>query len=178
MNNLLRCWLCAMFLIWNAPNSTAMTHSAADVGGQSTLWQIGKFDHSSGEFHSSYGVDYASPSSDVVFTVGKSRDKDWFRFQPGRRTQSLADAFIHLALTSYCRGHSAGRICCGSQSCMRRRDFPLCKSTSTAIQAIFISIPGSITLRATGKARLSRRLRTRKKRSTFPHAGFAPAKMF
>ena len=83
MENLLRCLLCATFLIWNAPNSAAIAPGAADESGLSTLWQIGKFDHSSGEFHSSYGVDYANPSSDVDFVDGKSTDNDWLRFQPG-----------------------------------------------------------------------------------------------
>lgn len=50
---------------------------------QQTVWQIGAFDDSSREFHDSFGVDYASRHSDVLFTVGKSADKDWLRFQPG-----------------------------------------------------------------------------------------------
>jgi alpha-mannosidase len=48
-----------------------------------TVWQIGAIDDSSHEFHDSFGVDYASPSSDPVFTVGVSTPKDWLRFQPG-----------------------------------------------------------------------------------------------
>ncbi len=46
------------------------------------LWQIGRFDDSSQEFRSQ-NINYASPSSDVVYTVGVSRDSDWPRFQPG-----------------------------------------------------------------------------------------------
>lgn len=50
---------------------------------QRTVWQIGQFDDSSREFHDSFGVDYASASSDVVYAVGKSTARDWMRFQPG-----------------------------------------------------------------------------------------------
>jgi alpha-mannosidase len=49
---------------------------------QHTVWQIGRFDDSSQEFRSQ-GIDYASPKSDVVYTVGSSHDEDWVRFQPG-----------------------------------------------------------------------------------------------
>ena len=61
---------------------------------QQTVWQIGAFDDSSHEFHDSFGVDYASPRSDVVFTVGKSTDKDRMRFQPGL-ANGLAGARQH-----------------------------------------------------------------------------------
>ncbi|MEO6982833.1 MAG: polysaccharide lyase family protein, partial [Edaphobacter sp.] len=50
---------------------------------QRTIWQIGQFDDSSREFHDSFGVDYASASSDVNYVVGKSTARDWLRFQPG-----------------------------------------------------------------------------------------------
>lgn len=46
------------------------------------LWQIGKFDDSSQEFRSQ-GVDYSDPRSDVIYTIGKSSEADWLRFQPG-----------------------------------------------------------------------------------------------
>lgn len=46
------------------------------------LWQIGKFDDSSQEFRSQ-GIDYNSLGSAVVYTVGKSHEADWPRFQPG-----------------------------------------------------------------------------------------------
>lgn len=49
---------------------------------QRLVWQIGKFDDSSQEFKSQ-DIDYSSPSSDVIYTVGKSSDGDWLRFQPG-----------------------------------------------------------------------------------------------
>ena len=49
---------------------------------EKTLWTIGTFDGSSGEFKSQ-DINYADPNSDPVFVVGKSRDKDWYRFQPG-----------------------------------------------------------------------------------------------
>jgi len=48
-----------------------------------TVWQIGTFDHSSGEFRDSHGVDFADKSSDVDFHVGSSTPADWMRFQPG-----------------------------------------------------------------------------------------------
>src|SRR5208282_3855112 len=47
-----------------------------------TLWKIGKFDGSSGEFKSQ-DIDYANPKSDPVYMVGQSSDRDWYRFQPG-----------------------------------------------------------------------------------------------
>jgi alpha-mannosidase len=53
----------------------------ANATGQ-TLWKIGTFDGSSGEFKSQ-DINYADPKSDPVFVVGESRDKDWYRFQPG-----------------------------------------------------------------------------------------------
>jgi alpha-mannosidase len=83
MRTLLRCLLCAVCLLWNAPNSRALAPEPVKASGVSTLWQIGRFDFSSGEFHSNFGVDYANPSSDVDFVVGKSSDSDWLRFQPG-----------------------------------------------------------------------------------------------
>ena len=56
---------------------TALAHSE-----ERTLWKIGSFDKSSGEFKSQ-GIDYTDPKSDLVFVVGKSSDQDWYRFQPG-----------------------------------------------------------------------------------------------
>jgi alpha-mannosidase len=47
-----------------------------------TLWQIGTFNESSGEFRSQ-DIDYADPKSDPVYVVGKSSEQDWLRFQPG-----------------------------------------------------------------------------------------------
>ena len=47
------------------------------------IWEIGKFDASSGEFRSQ-GIDYNKKESDPVYRVGKSKDsEDWPRFQPG-----------------------------------------------------------------------------------------------
>ena len=55
----------------------------ADAGAtEQTIWKIGIFDGSSGEFKSQ-DINYADPKSDPVFVVGESRDKDWYRFQPG-----------------------------------------------------------------------------------------------
>jgi alpha-mannosidase len=56
---------------------TAAAHAA-----EKTLWKIGTFDGSSGEFKSQ-DIHYSDPKSDPVFVVGQSRDKDWYRFQPG-----------------------------------------------------------------------------------------------
>jgi hypothetical protein len=47
-----------------------------------SVWKIGSFDYSSGEFRSQ-GIDYADPKSDPVFVVGQSASADWYRFQPG-----------------------------------------------------------------------------------------------
>ncbi len=60
----------------------AATLPADGYATEKTLWKIGTFDGSSGEF-TSQGIDYADPKSNPVFVVGKSRDKDWYRFQPG-----------------------------------------------------------------------------------------------
>ena len=48
-----------------------------------TIWAVGVFNHSSGEFRNEAGIDYADPKSDPVFVVGQSKDSDWYRFQPG-----------------------------------------------------------------------------------------------
>lgn len=61
---------------------------------QHTVWQIGQFDDSSREFHDSFGVNYASASSDVVYVVGKSTARDWLRFQPGP-ANGLAGGRLH-----------------------------------------------------------------------------------
>jgi alpha-mannosidase len=60
----------------------AATLRAAANAIEKTLWTIGTFDGSSGEFKSQ-DINYADPKSDPVFVVGESRDKDWYRFQPG-----------------------------------------------------------------------------------------------
>lgn len=56
--------------------------TAAARASEKTLWKIGTFDGSSGEFKSQ-DINYPDPKSDPVFVVGKSGDKDWYRFQPG-----------------------------------------------------------------------------------------------
>ena len=49
-----------------------------------TVWEIGKFDHSSNEFRNSQGYDYVGTVADAIFTVGVSDvAKDFPRFQPG-----------------------------------------------------------------------------------------------
>jgi len=63
--------------------SLALAGALASAAAQPhVLWQIGRFDDSSQEFRSQ-GIDYASPSSDVIYTAGVSHDSDWIRFQPG-----------------------------------------------------------------------------------------------
>lgn len=58
------------------------------------LWQIGKFDASSGEFRSQ-GIDYANAESDPLYRVGQSRDaEDWPRFQPGN-ANGMAGGRLH-----------------------------------------------------------------------------------
>jgi alpha-mannosidase len=59
-----------------------VTLAAAAHADEKTLWKIGTFDGSSGEFKSQ-DINYADPKSDPVFVVGQSSDKDWYRFQPG-----------------------------------------------------------------------------------------------
>ena len=60
----------------------AVALTAAAHATNKTLWKIGTFDGSSGEFKSQ-DIDYSDPKSDPVFVVGQSSDKDWYRFQPG-----------------------------------------------------------------------------------------------
>jgi alpha-mannosidase len=61
---------------------TAATLATVAHATEKALWKIGAFDGSSGEFKSQ-DINYADPGSDLVFVVGRSRDKDWYRFQPG-----------------------------------------------------------------------------------------------
>jgi alpha-mannosidase len=61
---------------------TSVILTAAAHATEKTLWKIGTFDGSSGEFKSQ-DIDYSDPKSDPVFVVSQSRDKDWYRFQPG-----------------------------------------------------------------------------------------------
>ena len=80
----------------------AVAHSA-----ERTLWKIGNFDASSGEFRSQ-GIDYTDPKSDPVFVVGKSGNQDWYRFQPGP-ANGMTGARLHpftirFSLTSAPRG--------------------------------------------------------------------------
>ena len=49
---------------------------------EQTLWEIGKFDQSSAEFHRK--VDFPNPNDNPIFTVGTGDpSKDWPRRQPG-----------------------------------------------------------------------------------------------
>ena len=60
----------------------AVATSVAAHAADRSIWKIGEFNASSGEFRSQ-DIDYADPKSDPVYVVGKSADKDWYRFQPG-----------------------------------------------------------------------------------------------
>ena len=59
------------------------------------MWQIGRFDASSGEFNSGVDpvtgeqtIDHTDPSQDPVFVPGKSDpSKQWYAFQPGTRNR-------------------------------------------------------------------------------------------
>jgi len=72
---------------------TAAMLPAAAHAAERTLWKIGTFDGSSGEFKSQ-DINYADPKSDPVFVVGQSSDKDWYRFQPGP-ANGIAGARLH-----------------------------------------------------------------------------------
>lgn len=63
------------------------------VAQQNVVWQIGKFDDSSGEFRSE-GIDYANPASDPVYKIGVNQDADWPRFQPGP-ANAIAGGRLH-----------------------------------------------------------------------------------
>lgn len=66
---------------------------AAGRTSPNTVWQIGRFDDSSGEFNPGVDpisgrqtIDYTNPSQDPVYLPGKSDpSKVWFGFQPGSR---------------------------------------------------------------------------------------------
>jgi alpha-mannosidase len=60
---------------------------------QRSVWQIGKFDDSSQEFRDQ-NIDYSSAASDLVYTVGSSKDADWIRFQPGP-ANAIAGGRLH-----------------------------------------------------------------------------------
>jgi alpha-mannosidase len=58
--------------------------SVPAVAQQHMLWQIGKFDDSSGEFRDATLINYADAAYNPIYVVGRSKDAaDWPRFQPG-----------------------------------------------------------------------------------------------
>jgi hypothetical protein len=79
-----------------------------------SVWQIGTFNRSSGEFHDSFGVNYASKQSDVDYTIGKNKAADWLRFQPGPAnglTGGRTHPFrIHFNLEGYPKGNYTLKI--------------------------------------------------------------------
>ena len=62
--------------------NTGKQHAEAKI---QTLWQIGQFDQSSGEFTRHYdAAAYSDPAKDPVFVIGRSNAAtDWLPFQPG-----------------------------------------------------------------------------------------------
>ena len=69
--------------------------SPTDQSSSNTLWQIGRFNDSSGEFNCGVDpvtdrltIDYTDPSRDPVYIPGKSDpSKQWYAFQPGTRNR-------------------------------------------------------------------------------------------
>ncbi|HLV94535.1 MAG TPA: polysaccharide lyase family protein [Candidatus Acidoferrales bacterium] len=55
--------------------------------GQSILWQIGEFNHSSVEFN--HDFDFDKPNSRVLYTIGQSKTADWPAYQPGSSVAEL-----------------------------------------------------------------------------------------
>jgi alpha-mannosidase len=54
------------------------------VAQQRPLWQIGKFDDSSGEFRDATLINYTNAAYNPIYIVGRSKDAlNWPRFQPG-----------------------------------------------------------------------------------------------
>jgi hypothetical protein len=83
----------------------ALLGAAALAGAQPRIvWQIGQFNGSSQEFRSQ-DIDYASPKSDVVYTVGVSRDTDWIRFQPGP-ANAVAGGRLHPFTVNFTLGET------------------------------------------------------------------------
>lgn len=72
-----------MFPVRTLLLSLAMSAGVASAAAQPhLLWQIGRFDASSQEFRNQ-NIDYASPASALVYTVGVNHEADWIGFQPG-----------------------------------------------------------------------------------------------
>ena len=63
----------------------AVTLTAAAHANERTLWKIGTFDASSGEFKSA-GINMHDPKSDPVFVVGQSTIKIGIAFSQDRQT--------------------------------------------------------------------------------------------
>ena len=51
--------------------------------GSHSIWKIGEFNGSSGEFRSERTINFVDPQSDLTYMVGSNSEKDWYRFQPG-----------------------------------------------------------------------------------------------
>jgi len=71
----------SLFLLLILSSITASLPAFAQ-GAVPSIWKIGIFNSSSGEFLDR-DINYTDPKSDPVFVVGKNGDKDWYRFQPG-----------------------------------------------------------------------------------------------
>jgi alpha-mannosidase len=67
----------------------AVWFCAIAAAAQTTVWQIGKFDHSSVEFN--HESRFEKPDFHVVYTIGQSTASDWPAYQPGSRVAPMKD---------------------------------------------------------------------------------------
>ena len=75
--------------------AAAVSTVAIGTSAQTTVWQIGEFDHSSHEFNHDVDFDaFAKPDFQVVYTIGKNKPSDWPAYQPGSRVAELKDRAI------------------------------------------------------------------------------------
>jgi alpha-mannosidase len=74
-------------LIRAALLGAACTWIALGAAAQTTVWQIGQFNHSSIEFNQD--LNFENPNFRVVYTVGQSKPSDWPAYQPGSRVPQL-----------------------------------------------------------------------------------------
>jgi alpha-mannosidase len=60
--------------------SAAVSCVGTVAGAQSTVWQIGEFNHSSVEFN--HDFDFRKPGFRVLYTIGRNKTADWPAYQP------------------------------------------------------------------------------------------------
>lgn len=77
--------------IWSRIIRAALVASAVSLCAMAveaqTVWQIGTFDHSSGEFN--HELHFDESNFHVVYTIGKSKPSDWPAYQPGSRVPQV-----------------------------------------------------------------------------------------